>query len=56
MNNFQIDNSNFKIKLFTGGDIEDLEDDVNRFIKDVMVIDIKIASHRYSCTIMIIYI
>ena len=45
----------FKVKIFNSGDIDELEHDINRFVKNLEVIDIKIVSHRYSCTVMIMY-
>ena len=48
-------NENVKVKIFNSGDITELERDINRFIKNKLVVDIKLAAHRYSCTAMILY-
>ena len=45
----------FKVKIFNSGDIDELERDINRFVKNLEVIDIKIVSHSHSCTVMIMY-
>lgn len=48
-------NENVKTKIFNSGDITELERDINRFIKNKLVIDIKITAHRYSCTVIVLY-
>ena len=48
-------NENVKVKIFNSDSISELERDINRFIKNKLVIDIKLAAHRYSCTAMILY-
>ena len=45
----------FRVKIFNSGDIDELEHDINRFVKNLEVIDIKIVSHSHSCTVMIMY-
>ena len=48
-------NENVKVKIFNSNDISELERDINRFIKNKLVIDIKLAAHRYSCTALVLY-
>ena len=45
----------FKVKIFNNWDVDELERDINRFVKNLEVIDIKIVSHSRSCTVMIMY-
>lgn len=48
-------NENVKVKIFTGDSESELEACINDFIKNKLVIDIKLVAHRYSCTAMILY-
>ena len=48
-------NENVKVKIFNSDSISELERDINRFIKSKLVIDIKLAAHRYSCTAIVLY-
>ena len=48
-------NENVKVKIFTGGDSIDLEERINDFIENKLVIDIKLAADKYSCTVIILY-
>ena len=48
-------NENVKVKIFNSNDISELERDINRFIKNKLVIDIKLAAHRYSWTAIVLY-
>lgn len=46
---------NIKVKLFNSESITELEKDINEFIKNKLVMDIKLTSHRYSCTAIVLY-
>lgn len=46
---------NIKVKLFNSESITELEKDINEFIKNKLVIDVKLAAHRYSCTAIVLY-
>ena len=48
-------NENVKVKIFNSNDISELETCINDFIKNKLVIDVKLVAHRYSCTAMILY-
>lgn len=49
------DNYNIKLKIFESDSTTELEKYINDFIKDKLVIDIKLAAHRYSCTAIVLY-
>jgi hypothetical protein len=49
------DNYNTKLKIFESDSTTELEKYINDFIKDKLVIDIKLAAHRYSCTAIVLY-
>ena len=48
-------NENVKVKIFNGSDTSELEKDINDFIKNKLVIDVKLAAHKYSCTAIVLY-
>lgn len=49
------DNYNIKLKAFKSASTTELEECINDFIKDKLVIDVKIAAHKYSCTAIVLY-
>lgn len=49
------DNYNTKLKIFESDSTTELEKYINDFIKDKLVIDVKLAAHRYSCTAIVLY-
>lgn len=49
------DNYNIKLKVFSGESTTELEKCINDFIKDKLVIDVKLAAHKYSCTAIVLY-
>ena len=49
------DNYNIKFKAFESDSTTELENCINDFIKDKLVIDVKLAAHRYSYTAIVLY-
>jgi hypothetical protein len=49
------DNYGIKLKIFNGESTTELEKCINDFIKDKLVINVKLAAHRYSCTAIVLY-
>ena len=48
-------NENVKVKIFNGDNTSELETCINDFIKNKLIIDVKLVAHRYSCTAIVLY-
>lgn len=48
-------NLNVKVKVFNSSETNILEERINDFLKDKILVDIKMSAHKYSCTVIVMY-